>query len=274
VVRFCPTKKLNRILTTFFQHHHIIRLCCSRVNERLGIITDLLIWHPQLICTHNQKITLLLSKRPRHLLSSHLMTLLPLNRSGTPDPAYGPLASMDHILLSRCSTAPAAESFADILPANGKHDPTMRYMASANELTRMGSLLRRERNRLRLSVSPRGHKHKLRFRIKSFSKTNHSIDMFLESFLCCFTDSVPMPYLCVRFPSCIIYHFPFFLVLPQFCVLSRRLLLSHLLVLVDSVSPISLCLVYLLPGSPSCRISFCIVIHSFSFVFHLFRQFN
>jgi hypothetical protein len=103
------------------------------------------------------------------LLSTHSPSRTP-NRSRTPDPASDDLAPVDHVVLSRCSTAPAAESFSDILAANGKHDPATRHMTSANKLTRMGfSAKEGWQPSATISVSPRGDQ-KSRFGIKSFFK--------------------------------------------------------------------------------------------------------
>jgi hypothetical protein len=77
------------------------------------------------------------------LLSAHSspqpFTNLPhFYRFRTPDPASDDLTTVNHVPLSLCITALAAESFADVLVANGKHDSTTRLMTSASKLTRMG----------------------------------------------------------------------------------------------------------------------------------------
>lgn len=97
--------------------------------------------------------------------------LPPLNRSRTPDPASDDLTIVDHVPLSRCITAPAAESFADVLAANGKHDSTTRLTTSANILTRMAfSSKDGSQPAGSISMSPRGHEQKSRFGIKSLFK--------------------------------------------------------------------------------------------------------
>ena len=60
-----------------------------------------------------------------------------LERSRTPDPPGDDLTSAGHVVLSRFSTAPPFESFADSLMANRKHDPRTRYILSTTKLTKM-----------------------------------------------------------------------------------------------------------------------------------------
>jgi len=106
-----------------------------------------------------------------HSPPQHSTNLPPLNRSRTPDPASDDLTTVDHVPLSRCITAPAAESFADVLAANGKHDSTTRLMTSASKLTRMGfSSKDGSQPAGSISVSPRSHEPKSRFGIKSLFK--------------------------------------------------------------------------------------------------------
>ncbi|KIM75580.1 hypothetical protein PILCRDRAFT_13499 [Piloderma croceum F 1598] len=63
--------------------------------------------------------------RIRH--PSAILVASRLNRSCMLDPASGNLAAtVDHVPIPRCSTAPATESFADTLMANGKDEPAAR----------------------------------------------------------------------------------------------------------------------------------------------------
>ena len=105
--------------------------------------------------------------------------LLPsLSRSLTPDPTS--VNPAEGIPLSRCSTAPPAESFADNLMANGKHDPAARQVTSAHKLTRMGFSAKDGSQppitagggggATVVSAPPRGPEQKSRFGIKSFFK--------------------------------------------------------------------------------------------------------
>jgi hypothetical protein len=73
------------------------------------------------------------------------------------------------VALARCSTAPAVGSFAEILTANGKHNPETRLLLSANKLTKMDFSAKESLHPAAapISVSPRGHEQKLRFGIKS-----------------------------------------------------------------------------------------------------------
>jgi hypothetical protein len=112
-----------------------------------------------------------------------------LNRSCTPNPVFGDLASVDHVPLSCC----AAEPFSDILPANGKHDPATRQIASANKLTRMGfSAKDGWEPAATISMSPRGHDQKSRFSIKSLQNK-------VMFYLCVLGALWPL-FLCVRCP--------------------------------------------------------------------------
>ena len=112
-------------------------------------------------------------------------TLLPsLNRSRTSDLGPDDLTSVDRVPLSRCCTAPAVETFADVLAVvNGRHDSATRQytttMTSANKLTRMGFSAKDGSQAPPLpllpvpsiSLSPRGgHEQKSRFGIKSLFK--------------------------------------------------------------------------------------------------------
>jgi hypothetical protein len=90
---------------------------------------------------------------------------LPLPRSYTPDPMTNQPTSAGRVQLSRCSTVPTQESFADILAAESAHDPATRHMVSATKLTKMGFSAKEGT----LSVSPR-QEHKSRFGIKSLFK--------------------------------------------------------------------------------------------------------
>ena len=94
-----------------------------------------------------------------------------LERSRTPDPPGDDLTSVGHVALSRFSTAPPFESFADSLTANGKHDPETRYISSTTKPTKMGFSARDSLHpTVPNPVSPRGHEQKPRFGLKSFFK--------------------------------------------------------------------------------------------------------
>ncbi|KIM73170.1 hypothetical protein PILCRDRAFT_15479 [Piloderma croceum F 1598] len=92
-----------------------------------------------------------------------------LERSRTPDLPGEDSTSAGHVVLSRYSSAPPFESFADMQTANGKHDPETRYVSSANKLTKMGfSANHRLHPTVLNSVSPQVHEQKPRFGLESF----------------------------------------------------------------------------------------------------------
>jgi len=123
-------------------------------------------------------ITIVSATTPQSSLSAHLLSqqqpsvVLSAPRSRTPDPSSSDdLTSVGHVPLSRCSTAPAAESITDVLEANTKHDPATRHIASANKLTRMGfSAKDGYQPVVTPSATLRGQEPKSRFGIKSFFK--------------------------------------------------------------------------------------------------------
>lgn len=93
-----------------------------------------------------------------------------LPRSRTPDPLTDQPTSTGRVQLSRYSTAPTQDSFADILAAESAHDPVTRHMVSATKLTKMGfSAKEGLQPTATISVSPR-QEHKSRFGIKSLFK--------------------------------------------------------------------------------------------------------
>jgi hypothetical protein len=80
---------------------------------------------------HNAKTTSpLLRSHLKHLSSHHLtQSALPSpTRSRTPDPLTSDNLTIptDHVPVSRCTTAPAVQSFADVLAAS-HNDPAMRH---------------------------------------------------------------------------------------------------------------------------------------------------
>ena len=94
-----------------------------------------------------------------------------LERSRTPDPPGDDLTSVGHVVLSRFSTAPPFESFADSLTANGKHDSETRYISSTTKLTKMGFSARDSLHpTVPNPVLPQSHEQKPRFGFKSFFK--------------------------------------------------------------------------------------------------------
>jgi hypothetical protein len=145
--------------------------------EHLGPSTSLLIPRPQLKLVPNQRRILPLSKILHHLnpLSCLAVPLRNIhqcihhsNATRTPDPPVNDSTSAGLVALSRHSTAPAFESFADALTVHVKHDPETRYISSANKLTKMGFSAKESLHPN--SISPQVHEQKLRFGLKSFFK--------------------------------------------------------------------------------------------------------
>ena len=152
-------------------------LCHLRMIEHLGHSTSLLFRHLQLKLVPNQRTILRLSKLQQHLNSPFFLAT-PLRNNHHPirhsnglvhHPPGDDLTPASHVALSRFSTAPPFESFADSLTANGKHDPETRYISSTTKLTKMGFSARDSLHpTVPNPVSPRSHEQKPRFRLKSF----------------------------------------------------------------------------------------------------------
>jgi hypothetical protein len=113
---------------------------------------------------------------PHHLPQSALPSL---TRSRTPDPPTSDNLAIpaDHVTLARCATAPAVESFADVLAANA-NDPATRHIARATKITRMEFSVKETWQPSPAPIivsasssSPRsGSEQKSRFGIRSFFK--------------------------------------------------------------------------------------------------------